>query len=188
MCSVHSACSATACMSSERSAELAPDFAARLLCGISFRRLMQVSDASSLNSLAALSAFSLRLLSMFSALARAAARGLSDLPCIGLVLRSVFAHRGRTAMRDSVTTRRPTSRWGVDTDGTQYRVRVFMRTAVRGSVARCRIWSDTTGEEHGTDLALMKPTPRARCPSARAPSLAVSCVIPLFSHLSRLCS
>ena len=76
-------------MSSERSAEPAPDFAARLLntAGISFRRLMQLSDASSLNSLAALSAFSLRLLSMFSALARAAARGLSDLPCIGLVLR-----------------------------------------------------------------------------------------------------
>ena len=79
-------------MSSERSAEPAPDFAARLLntAGISFRRLMQLSDASSLNSLAALSAFSLRWLSMFSALARAAARGLSDLPCIGLVLRSVL--------------------------------------------------------------------------------------------------
>ena len=69
----------------ERSAEPAPDFAARLLCGISFRKLMQLSDASSLNSLAALSAFSLRLLIIFSAVARAAARGLSDLPCIGPV-------------------------------------------------------------------------------------------------------
>ena len=104
-------------MPSERSAEPAPDFAAGFRVpiqgsegscqpvlstegspvrlgllnntgGISFRRLMQLSDASSLNSLAALSAFSLRLLSTFSALARAAARGLSDLPCIGLVLRS----------------------------------------------------------------------------------------------------
>ena len=49
--------------------------------GISFRRLIQLSDAKtpvrSLKSLAALSALSLRLLSTFSALARAAVKGLS---------------------------------------------------------------------------------------------------------------